>query len=172
MEKVGFTKSSARRIADAVRRVERTPEELPAIQRRRSGGRSLDMLWEVTAVQSVAETCTIKRVTEFDTLNDQSEQLEVLYDPDSVPAVGDFGLLLSLGDGSRFFFPGGGGSVVRLQIGSKVSGSTYNATIIETSLAIEADVIQLDVAETVPSGTKVAGWFEGGVWYFDIPRYL
>lgn len=104
-DRVGFTKASARRIADVVRRVERMPEELPGIQRRRAGGRGLDMLWEVTAVQTGPQTCTIKRVEDIGgTLNDPSEQTDVLFDPNNEPPIGDQGLMLSLADGTRFFF--------------------------------------------------------------------
>ncbi len=100
-----FGRSSAKRIADVVREVERIPEGEQDLQRRRSGGLGRSTLWEVTAVQTGPGTVTIKRVSNiaFD-LNDPSEKIDILYDPDNEPSVGDRGLLIRLGEGSLFFF--------------------------------------------------------------------
>lgn len=105
MSKVMFGRSSARRIADAVRKVERMPGGEQDLQRRRAGGLGRSTLWEVTAVQTGPETVTIKRVANIDfDLNDPSEKTDILYDPDNAPSVGDRGLLIRLGNGSLFFF--------------------------------------------------------------------
>ncbi len=104
-ERVMFTRKSADRIAKVVKQVEGTPVSEPVQQRRRAGGYRMESLWEVTEVQTTEKTVTLKRVQDTDdNLNDRSETLEVAYDPDNVPAVEDRGMIIRLGDGTRFFF--------------------------------------------------------------------
>lgn len=105
MPGVNFTRESADRIADTVRRSERQASPDNKLQRRRAGGLGRSTLWEVTAVQTGPGTVTIKRVSNiaFD-LNDLSEKTDILYDPDNEPSVGDRGLLIRLGQGTLFFF--------------------------------------------------------------------
>jgi hypothetical protein len=65
----------------------------------------MQSLFEVTAVQTGEETVTLKRVQDTDdNLNDRSESIDIAYDPNNVPAVGDRGLVIRLGNGTRFFF--------------------------------------------------------------------
>ena len=104
-ERVTFTRKSADRIAKVVKRVENMPPAEPIQQRRRAGGYTMQSLFEVTAVQTGAETVTLKRVQDTDdNLNDRSETLDVAYDPENEPAVEDRGMIIRLGDGTRFFF--------------------------------------------------------------------
>ncbi len=105
MPGVMFDRESAKRIADGTRKIERIPGGEQDLQRRRAGGLGRSTLWEVTAVQTGPGTVTIKRVSNiaFD-LNDPSEKIDILYDPDNEPAVGDRGLLIRLGNGNLFFF--------------------------------------------------------------------
>lgn len=100
-----FGRSSAKRIADGIRKVENLPGGEQDLQRRRAGGLGRSTLWEVTAVQTGPGTVTIKRVSNiaFD-LNDPSEKEDILYDPNNEPAVEDRGLLIRLGEGDLFFF--------------------------------------------------------------------
>ena len=105
---VTFTQKSADRIAKVVKQVEGTPVGEATQQRRRAGGYRMSSLFEVTAVQAGDETVTLKRVQDTDdNLNERSETLEVAYDPDNEPEVGDRGLIIRLGDGTRFFFKRG-----------------------------------------------------------------
>ena len=100
-----FDRASARRIARAVLNSERTQVPPGSRQRRRGGGLGRLSLWEVTAVNTGAETCTLERVEDQDfNLITRSEREDVLYDPDSEPAIGDRGLVVWLGEGSLFFF--------------------------------------------------------------------
>lgn len=104
-ERVTFTRKSADRIAKVVKRVENMPSAEPIQQRRRAGGYRMESLWEVTAVDTGDEVVTLKRVQDTDdNLNDPSETEDVAYDLDDVPAVGNRGLIIRLGDGTRFFF--------------------------------------------------------------------
>lgn len=101
---VNFTPDSARRISDAVKKIESLPTPTNT-QRRRAGGLGRMTLWEVTAVQTTPKTVTIKRVeTQAGALIDASEKEDVLYDLQNEPSTGDQGLLVRLGDGSLFFF--------------------------------------------------------------------
>lgn len=61
-------------------------------------------LWQVTAVDTEAETCEVQRVDSEDTLDESSEQTGILYDTDNVPSVGHNGMLTRYNDGNRFFF--------------------------------------------------------------------
>ncbi len=116
-ERVTFTRKSADRIAKVVKRVENMPPAEPIQQRRRAGGYTMQSLFEVTAVQTGAETVTLKRVQDTDdNLNDRSETLDVAYDPNNEPAVGDRGLIIRLGNGTRFFFRRAAEAVTRYYI--------------------------------------------------------
>ena len=109
-ERVTFTRKSADRIAKVVKRVENMPAAEPIQQRRRAGGYRMESLWEVTVVNTTDKVVTLKRVQDTDdNLNDRSETIDVAYDPDNEPAVGDRGLIIRLGDGTRFFFKRGVG---------------------------------------------------------------
>ncbi len=104
-ERVTFTRKSADRIASAVKHVENVPAAEPIQQRRRAGGYRMESLWEVTEVQTEEKTVTLKRVQDTDdNLNDRSETFDVAYDPNNEPAIGDRGMIIRLGHGTRFFF--------------------------------------------------------------------
>lgn len=100
-----FDRQSVKRIARAVRQSESTQVPPETLSRRRAGGLGRASLWEVTAVNTGAETCTLERVEnqDFDLIA-RSEREDVLYDPDNEPSVGDRGLVVRLGEGSLFFF--------------------------------------------------------------------
>lgn len=101
---VNFTRESAQRISDAVKKVESLPTPTNT-QRHRAGGLGRMTLWEVTAIQTTPKTVTIKRVeNQAGGLVDPSEREDILYDPDNEPSIGDRGLLIRLGEGSLFFF--------------------------------------------------------------------
>ncbi len=104
-ERVTFTRKSADRIAKVVKRVEGMPAAEPIQQRRRAGGYRMLSLFEVISVDSPNVTVDLKRVQDTDdNLNDRSETEDIAYDPDDAPVVGDRGLVVRLGDGTRFFF--------------------------------------------------------------------
>jgi len=102
---VNFTRSSARRISEAVKKIEAIPTGTNT-QRQRSGGLGRMSLWEVTAIQTGAGTVTIKRVKNQlpGDLIDQSIKINVVRDNLKPASVGDRGLLIRQGNGSLFFF--------------------------------------------------------------------
>lgn len=105
MPGITFGRSSAKRIVDVVRKVERIPGGEQSLQRQRAGGLGRSTLWAVTAVQTGPGTVTIKRVSNISfALNGPSKKENVLYDPALEPSVGDRGLLIRLGEGDLFFF--------------------------------------------------------------------
>jgi len=72
-----------------------------------AGRRPRPRLWQVTAVDTTAGTCTVQGVRwDGDSLVTDStrEKQEVLYDPNNPPSTGDRGHLKGLSGGDLFFF--------------------------------------------------------------------
>ena len=108
-EGVQFTEDAATRIVRVVRHVEQTGAVLSRPPRR--PGRTplrRPPLWEVTAVDTGAGTCTVRSWEDSGgTLNALSEKTDVVYDPNNEPSTEDVGLLARLGSGDLFFQSGG-----------------------------------------------------------------
>ena len=182
-ESVNFTPEAAERISEAVQKVEQMPHPGKNLQRRRAGGLGRSELWEVTAVNDIAETCTIKRVeNQAGDLIDISQKIDILYDTDQVPQVGARGLLIRLGNGNLMFFEGGGGvamSPIKITGGGpgenhtgNVYGNGKDQAATETSVTIK--VLQIDSGETIPTDTWLPAWKQvwSGTeyWTVDVAR--
>lgn len=105
---VQFTQDAAARIAAVVRQVEGTGPVTSRPPRARTVRPSRASIWQVTAINAGAETCTIKRINTDDSLVDPSERTDVKYDPDNPVALGDRVILLRHADGDLCVFQGGG----------------------------------------------------------------
>ena len=106
---VTFERESAERIARVVREVESQRPGTGRPRRRQMKGPSkYGWLFQITAVDEGAGTCTVERYKDSGNLT-TPELTEVNYDAENVPSVDDLGIVLRQGDGGMFFFPGGGG---------------------------------------------------------------
>lgn len=181
---VNFTPAAARRISNVVREVENRPYPEKSLQRRRAGGLGRSTLWEVTAIQTGPKTVTIRRVENQDgDLIAPSEKINILYDPDNVPAVEDRGLLIRLGNGSLFFFrreadvsqihrvTWAGWSQVReatpdgtFEVNQAATTSFYQAGVAQKRIV----VVEFDepTGLSVPNGGKV--WLQVGMPHWGI----
>ena len=103
---VTFTSKSARRIADVVRRVEGTPRgELPGRPHRTRHGK-WPPIYECTAVNTGAGTCTVKLVEDDSgTLNSASEATAYYDDDGPPPVVGERGSIHILSGTGLYFHP-------------------------------------------------------------------
>jgi hypothetical protein len=132
-----FSPSGAQRIVAAVRAVEAQPLQGGSGQPGASRYTSPAGLWQVTAVNEGAGTCTVKRVNADNTLVAASEQ-DVGIDADYPPAADDRGTLLTVADfGLRFSASGGGAA------GTFVDPATVGTTA-ETEAAQTDDWDQAD----------------------------
>jgi hypothetical protein len=103
-KQVTFTADTDRRTVAVMRQVESTGPVTSRPQRlgqKRYHARPT--LWEVTAVGG--GVCTVRAVNQNDTLNEASEQTDVLYHVLAV--VGNKGLLCRRADGKQTFVVGG-----------------------------------------------------------------
>ena len=105
---ITFTPDSAKRIGDVVRRVEQSGPVISRAPRgRQRWPRRYQWLFEVTAVDTVAGTCTAKRRDDAAGTLIDPEVADVYYDADNEPSVDDIGILTRLGNGNVLFHPGG-----------------------------------------------------------------
>ena len=96
------------RFVDAVRATEQRVLFRPGPRQPDSYGR----IYEVTAVDKQAKTCTLRRPYADGSLDENSQLSDVFYDLDNAPSVGDRGEVLRLAEGSLYFHPGGGTPVM------------------------------------------------------------
>ncbi len=76
-------------------------------------GDTFSRLYEVTAVDTEAGTCTVRRPLADGELDEASGIADVLYETDRAPAVGDRGEVVRLAEGEVYFHPGGLGIEIR-----------------------------------------------------------
>jgi len=129
-----------RRLADQIGQCRATTPSLPA-------------LWEVTAVSS--PNCTVK--ARFNTSGDLCDETEHpgVHNPESA-SVGDTGLLGNYPDGTKFFYPGGGGDAgaPRMLIAKAdmtTDDSEYNCKYLDSD-GTEGDTVKCKR----PNGIEVA----------------
>jgi hypothetical protein len=84
-------------------------------------------LYQVTAVQTGAGTCTVQRPKDSGSLDTDSELAGVKYRTGMVPAVGDRGEVLRQGDTGFSFHPGGHPQMVKAKAAMSADNTLYAA---------------------------------------------